>query len=662
MMYQACAVHIRLMFVDPNVTHTRHKKEDMWEKIVYTCMIPNKTFYPRYHNTKRRLKDLQQRFADFDATLRCSSGTALQESFGGDVRFIILSRKPTKSIETVSNSISKALFPNEDAKQNFIMGISLQNVLREIKTEAIVFVPSRMSEFLHSNISKNRDVQFIIVTNDLKERKQHIYLFEGYSNVKVSLVEDVKETASVALEEIIFKPVKHTTETLVNLLKFNGRQNIHEDQKKKRSEPKSCIGTNTCRMRLARKRLSGKLEKEKRKRKTARKMTKSTHLKTSVTAHGKTKNRGARNRRKELLVSLDCVKRSKQVEPKEYITRSKLKASNTKVFEEKIQKHRDSLERLLGEILGMYDRSKVPENERPVTNESLEQNVSDEVADKLYAIDASVKSCGYRFETLQVFVDDTCNDEIKNKVRDVLRKNKIMNYDIVPSIGSFKPLYKVGAKVQPNQDRKSYGTVGGFAKKNQKGLVALVSRHVAIHSSDSSVLLRNEHMKIRAKIIPETLPPQDSHDNILDISAVEIQPTDKEKCDTRFKTEDGDLTSGKESSYETRQLRSRHVHLWGGTTSPGLGIVTMPNIRDRDRDNTFIIVEDRQNADESFCKEGDSGSMVCADDIDGEGVEVISMLIGEDNDHRGKYATFRIDKGLDQLKRQTKDDFQLCKD
>ncbi|XP_053401927.1 uncharacterized protein LOC123548849 isoform X2 [Mercenaria mercenaria] len=622
----------------------------MSEKVFNTC-IPNKACYPRYHNTKRRLKDLQQRFADLQATLSCSCGAALPESFG-DVRFIILSSKPTNSIKTVSSSISKALFPNEDAEQNFIMGSSLQKVLREIQSEAIVFVPSRMSEFLHRNISKNRGVQFIIVTNDTLERKQIIDIFEGYSNVKVSLVEDVKDTASVALEEIIFKPMKYTTETLVKLLKLDERHNTHEDTKTKRSKPKTYIGTNTCRKCFERKRLSRKLGKDNRNRTTTKKI--------GITAQGKRKNRAARNRRKEMLmlICLDCAQRSKQVEPIEYLTRSKLQAYNAKVLEEKIQKHRDSMKRLLGEILGMYDRSRVPENKRPGINESLEQNI----AKKLYAIDASVKSCGYRFKTLQVFVDDTCNDKINNNIKDVLRKNKIMNYDIVPSIGSFKPLYKVGAKVQPNLDPNRYGTIGGFAKKNKQGLCALVSRHVAIHSPDKSVLLRNGHIEIRARIIPETLPPQDLHDKILDISAVEIKPIDKEKCDTRFRTEDGDLTTGKESSYETRQLRSRQVHLWGGTTSPGLGIVTMPNIRDRDRDNTFIIVEDRQNTNESFCKEGDSGSIVCADDIDGEGVEVISMLIGEDNAHRGKYATFRIDKGLEQLKRQTKDDFHLCKD
>ncbi|XP_045194346.1 uncharacterized protein LOC123549967 isoform X2 [Mercenaria mercenaria] len=626
----------------------------MSEKVFYTCIIPNQTCYPRYHNTKRRLKDLQQRFAGLNATLSFGCGADLTESFG-DVHFIILSKKPTKCIKTANKSISKALFPNGDTEEKFIVGSSLQEVLTKIQTETIVFLPSRMSEFLHNNISKNRDVQFVIATNDTKERKQIIDLFEGYSNVKVSLVEDVKDTASVGLEEIIFRPMKYTTETLVKLLKSNGRHNTNEDQKRKRSESKTYIGTNACGICSPMKRLSGKLGKGTRKRKTTRKMTKSTRFKTCVKLQGKTKNRGTRNRRKEKLVALDCVQRSKHVELKEYATRSK--AYSAKVLEEKIQKHRDSIERLLDEILGMYDRSRVPENERPVINESLELNVAAE----LYAIDACVKSCGYRFETLQVFVDDTCNDEIKNQVRGVLRKNKIMNYDIVPSIGSFKPLYKVGAKVHPNPDRKSYGTVAGFAKKNRKDLCALVSRHVAIHSSDNNVLLRNGCTKILAKIIPETLP-EIPNDKTLDISAVEIESIDKEKCDTRFKTEDGVLTTGKESSYETKQLRSRDVHLWGGTTSPGLGIITMPEIRDRDEDKSFIIVEDRQSTNKTFCKKGDSGSMVCADDINDEGVEVISMLIGEDADNPGKYATFRIDKGLQQLKRQTKDDFHLCKD
>jgi hypothetical protein len=177
------------------------------------------------------------------------------------------------------------------------------------------------------------------------------------------------------------------------------------------------------------------------------------------------------------------------------------------------------------------------------------------------------------------------------------------------------------------------------------------------------VSLTSDNGSIQSNIVPETVPI-DSPGPLLDISATEILARDVSRCDTKFKSEEGIRTTGKDCIYDETHLSSRRVHLWGAVSTPGLGIITMPEIRHRDRneDNVYLIVENRENSTTVMGREGDSGAMVCADDDYGSGVEVISMLIGEDTKNPGKYATLRIDKGLEQLEKQTKSSFRLCKD
>ena len=282
------------------------------------------------------------------------------------------------------------------------------------------------------------------------------------------------------------------------------------------------------------------------------------------------------------------------------------------------------------------------------------------VSAELYRIDPSVKSCGYRYSTLQVFVDDTSNEKINNCIKNVLEKHGVGDFDIVPSIGTYKRLLGVGAMVNPKEDR--YGSVGGFAERNSDTLCALISRHVAIHSENGEVVLSDGKTSktIRSNLIQESVPVGQA-EAVLDISATVIPSTDAGMCETKFKSEEGVPVTGMECTYEDKTLDNRPVHLWGATSTPGLGIITMPEIRDRDSDKTFIVVENRVGSATHLGKEGDSGAMVCADNDYDSSVECISMLIGEDNETPGRYATFRIDKGIEQLERQTNSRFELLK-
>ncbi|XP_060593507.1 uncharacterized protein LOC132747986 [Ruditapes philippinarum] len=323
---------------------------------------------------------------------------------------------------------------------------------------------------------------------------------------------------------------------------------------------------------------------------------------------------------------------------------------------------KDSAERVFFEIIGLFNRSRLNEDHKPEVTGTHQHKVDDKVLKELYRVCPNVKSCGYRYSTLQVFVNDMSNEKSYNRlIENVLKAHGINDFKIVPAICTYQSFLGVGAKVLPTGDVNRYGSLGGFAKKNSHDMCALISRHVAIQSQDMQVSLTSDDGSIQSKIIPETVPidfpgPQ------LDISATEILASDVSRCDTKFRSEEGIRMTGKDCIYDETHLSSRRVHIWGAVSTPGLGIITMPEIHDINEDNAYLIVENRANSTTVMSKKGDSGAMVCADDDYGSGVEVISMLIGEDTKNPGKYATLRIDKGLKQLEKQTDSSFRLCKD
>jgi hypothetical protein len=231
--------------------------------------------------------------------------------------------------------------------------------------------------------------------------------------------------------------------------------------------------------------------------------------------------------------------------------------------------------------------------------------------------------------------------------------------------------YEVGSTLTSRQNRSA--SLGGFALKGEtKDLSLLVARHFA--DDGKPVYVRDE--KGNKCIFAHIIPPN-VHERFatLDIAAGLVLKKERSKCLTMFKDHCGTPLASELSSFENEAeiewLKGLPVHIWGASSSPGLGKIIIPDFYVEGM-KRLVKIEDRHPVDKEeivpFSKEGDSGAIVCADDPDGEKVHVVSMVTGSSNyeekqqnpDIKGEYLSIRLKDGLMQLEKVHGDTFNLC--
>ncbi|XP_045200160.2 uncharacterized protein LOC123554229 isoform X2 [Mercenaria mercenaria] len=350
----------------------------------------------------------------------------------------------------------------------------------------------------------------------------------------------------------------------------------------------------------------------------------------------------------------------------------------------KFVENKPKFQRLLGEMIGMYKRSKIPDDLKPPLGDIQKETVLND----LYTISSSIQGYSYRFHTrLQIFVSKDSIDRLKPEIVQTLEKHGIKqgDFDIVPPIDAVSHYNKIhsGARVEGDT---ICGSLAGFVsmhRKQSEDLCAIASKHVL--DGQRSVELTNDELRITADVIPETAPGDQQM--VYDIAAAQIRTEDKIDCEGRFRNESGQFMKGKMCSYDDDELSCQNVHIYGASTPLGQGIISMTQYNQRieneesnpnrerevneqmnlntesedreesninngheDHNKTYIVVEDREGG-EPFCAKGDSGAMVCADDEDGNYVQLISTVMGESGER--SYTTLRLTKAIAKLEEQT---------
>lgn len=325
-------------------------------------------------------------------------------------------------------------------------------------------------------------------------------------------------------------------------------------------------------------------------------------------------------------------------------------------------------ERLSDEMLGMFSRSLIPDDERPlVTDKRITKQLKEDLKNK----SSYIRSCGYRGFTLVIFVDEDCDPQnLKISLKYLLRKHKIVSFSIEPL--NIKEFCKVGSTAEAifdDDETRRSGTLGGFAKScsgNESKTIGLVSRHVFTigDSPATNALIYSEEKTTEASVdIDKSFA--DNHENVLDIAAISFKE-DTSEFNTTYKTSENKSAKGVLTTYTTEQMKGLPVQICGACTPLGRGTVTMPKIegvRDRCMDENFIFVEDditKGKEKEVFCKELDSGAIVCTDDQDNsDNVQLISMVIGESIKKKGSYATLKLKEGINQVEEETNSTIKL---
>ncbi|XP_053389095.1 uncharacterized protein LOC128552108 isoform X2 [Mercenaria mercenaria] len=336
--------------------------------------------------------------------------------------------------------------------------------------------------------------------------------------------------------------------------------------------------------------------------------------------------------------------------------------------------HKDNLEQLLGEIIAFFKRSSLPENKRPVGLDFEKKEVSKEVIKQLFRLDETIRGCGYSQSSFNVNVerlsDEEKHIEREKHITDFLKRNGITNikFNIISkTLAEYKhecAMKSVSEAAEPSVYH--YGTLGGFAsfsKETETTSCALFSRHVALGCSSKLYVDGENGQPIElGEILEDTLK-----DGMYDIAAAKIHDHQVQHCDVQFKNSKNVPLPGKlHTKSSSIDLQDLKVHLWGATSRPGLGIIRIPELSFPGTTETYMQIEDR-NSYKRMAVEGDSGAIVCADDLDDKHVHVISMLIGSNTDKeklkdpnvKRTYIALPIQKGVECLQMLTGGTFSL---
>ncbi|XP_053388800.1 uncharacterized protein LOC128551887 isoform X2 [Mercenaria mercenaria] len=367
-------------------------------------------------------------------------------------------------------------------------------------------------------------------------------------------------------------------------------------------------------------------------------------------------------------------------DPSSFLSLSEWKAgeSMTPSLKDMVIQHKNTIEQLLGEMIALFNRSNIEEIKRPAMLGFEKKQVSKEVVKQLFRLDDTIRGCGYSYSTFNVNVeylpDQAKTIKRQKGIEDFLERNGITNvkFNIVSkrvteykSVGAMVSTPTIG---QPEGYRS--GTLGGFASLNKANKVtscALFSRHVALGCKLKLYVDDNGQRKELGEILEDTL-----QDGSYDIAAAKIHAEQVSNCDVEFKNSENTPRPGKLYT-ATANINLQHlpVHLWGSQSKPGLGIIKIPEFSYAEATEIYIEIEDRdpsgEQAFQRMAVEGDSGAIVCADDLDDEIVHVISMLMGssnyemhsEDSNVKAKYMSFPLHKGVEHLQNKTNGIFSL---
>lgn len=298
------------------------------------------------------------------------------------------------------------------------------------------------------------------------------------------------------------------------------------------------------------------------------------------------------------------------------------------------------------------------------------------VAKEVLSINGVI-SVGYRFRTLDVFLDASLKDEEKNasegKLKQMLAKENILKFSFHYEQREITQYRAVGSTIKIH----SKGTLGGFAKLGQEeDTCVLLARHLAEQSNftNGSVFVQNspnsEEMSQFAHVLAAR--NQTTKYASLDIAIAKVLPQERAKCNVKFKDESGNGLPSTLCLFDDFEwMNGLPVHIWRGTGQPGLGVIRIPNLYMKDMEHKLLKIEDRgrnqRQEIERFAKEGDSGAIVCASDINESTVHVIAMLMGSSNHNdvknnparKQQYVAFRLIEGLSQIRHEQQKDVSL---
>jgi hypothetical protein len=159
-------------------------------------------------------------------------------------------------------------------------------------------------------------------------------------------------------------------------------------------------------------------------------------------------------------------------------------------------------------------------------------------------------------------------------------------------------------------------------------------------------------------LFAHVLPVRNQTETKIDIAMAKVMPCESQRCQLQFKDENGNHRPSTLCLFDNvHSLSGLPVHIWGSSSQPGYGVIVSASHYISGTDIIpYVKIEDREPEEDEeiirFASLGDSGSIVCADSIDGTTVHVIAMLSGSPNiriidpSMKQHYTALRLNLGL----------------
>ncbi|XP_060604446.1 uncharacterized protein LOC132757246 isoform X2 [Ruditapes philippinarum] len=346
------------------------------------------------------------------------------------------------------------------------------------------------------------------------------------------------------------------------------------------------------------------------------------------------------------------------------------------VFYQSINKNKTSIERLLGEMIALSKRSNLPEEIKPVFEEYQTPIVPEEVAKDLFKLDEAITWCGFRYRTFHIYIKQTSNEseerELAKKISKFVATHGIKKYNLIYINGDLEEYSYIGSMIRPKiqkakeapskaeckaqgeakgEKRDHCATLGCFASRNCSSVCALISKHVVVHFGNE---IFDKDKRLLGRVIPET-----GHQGDYDIAAAEIIDERLLNLDTSFRNYDGEIIRASLGEID-ETMQDHAVYLRGAKTKLGVGTIEIPiflkkgvKYHTKVQPGSYLL----KKPDGRLAEEGDSGSILCYDDLD-QNVRVCSMLIGKCGEEES-YCFLPLSHGLEQLSQKTNDEFKL---
>ncbi|XP_060556537.1 uncharacterized protein LOC132717147 [Ruditapes philippinarum] len=346
-----------------------------------------------------------------------------------------------------------------------------------------------------------------------------------------------------------------------------------------------------------------------------------------------------------------------------------------------IQENKSNIERMLGEMIALANRSGLPEEIMPVIKEYQTAVVSKEVAMDLFKLDTAITWCGFRYRTFHIYVkhNESEDKELAEKISKFVATHGIMKYEVIYIDGDLEEYSYIGSmispKIQNSKETKSKGqgkvqrkvqggaqkktedhhaTLGCFAtfkQGNCSSICALISKHFANHLGNG---MFDKDIRLLGRVIPVTL--DQGH---YDIAAAKIVDDRVLNLDTNFRNYDGEIKRAILVDVN-KAMQNQAVYLRGAKTKLGVGTIEIPFFIKSDG-KYYIKVKPGSLEHKEPCgrlaEEGDSGAILCYDDLD-QNLKVCGMLMGKCCEGES-YCFLPLSHALEQLNESTNGEFKL---